>query len=136
MKRTVLIFGTFDGVHAGHRDMLRQARELGERIVVVVARDATVKTVKERLPVRNENKRLQAIRNEPLVTEARLGSLGDKYAAIIEIEPDVIALGYDQMSFTQGLEKFLKERLPNTTIVRLQAFHPEKYKSSFLNNQL
>ncbi len=132
MAKTVLLFGTFDGIHEGHRNLLQQAQTLGERIVIILARDETVQHVKGRAPVHTEQVRCDTLRQEPGVSEVLLGSLGDKYAAINDIKPDVIALGYDQQAFTDKLEKYIGDHLPQTRIVRLDPFHPELYKSSLL----
>lgn len=129
---TVLCFGTFDGLHPGHEDYFRQAKELGERVVVIVARDETVEAVKGRLPRQNEDVRLAAISSHPLVSQACLGLSGDKYRIIEEVRPDIILLGYDQQAFTEELEKALHERGLSCTVRRAKAYKPEVYKSSLL----
>ncbi len=37
--RTVITYGTFDILHAGHINLLRRARELGDRLVVGLSTD-------------------------------------------------------------------------------------------------
>ena len=44
----VALFGTFDGVHDGHRDLFRQARKYGGRLSVIIARDWTVRQLKHK----------------------------------------------------------------------------------------
>ena len=39
MKRTVITYGTFDILHIGHINLLRRARELGDRLVVGLSSD-------------------------------------------------------------------------------------------------
>src|SRR5690606_24320090 len=39
MTRTVITYGTFDVVHIGHINLLRRARELGDRLVVGLSTD-------------------------------------------------------------------------------------------------
>ena len=129
--RRVLAFGTFDTLHPGHLDFFRQARMHGGHLTVVVARDETASQVKGRQPVHSEQERLAAVKQAG-VDEAVLGHHGDKYRVILEHNPDVICLGYDQQAFTENLEAFLKEHDMKTVIVRLQPFHPETYKSSLL----
>lgn len=131
MKR-VLVFGTFDGLHPGHFDFFRQARELGDKLVVVVGRDETVQKVKGHLPKRNESERLELVRKIDIIDESRLGNFGDPYLVIKQIQPDIIALGYDQNSFTRNLPEFIKKEHLNIEIVCLKAFKPMIYKSSLL----
>ncbi len=143
LKRVrVLVFGTFDGLHEGHRDFFRQAlrQAQGEQknpahLVVVVGRDSTIVKTKGRLPKFNEQERLKAVQECDLVSESVLGNEGsDPYKIIEQVHPDVICLGYDQTHFTDKLVAELPKRgLANVKIVRLEAFEPEKYKSSILN---
>ena len=60
MKK-VLIFGTFDGLHLGHLNFFEQAKEYGDYLIVVVARDKTVKRIKNRFPSKNEVERLRIL---------------------------------------------------------------------------
>ena len=132
----VMIFGTFDIFHKGHRNFLEQARRHGDYLIVVVARDKTVEKIKKRLPQNGENSRLKIIKESGLADEAVLGSLENKYKAIEKYRPDVICLGYDQKIFTENLREKLKEfNLSKTKIVRLKSYYPEKYKSSKLRNK-
>jgi len=50
MKKKVLVFGTFDGLHEGHKNFFKQAREFGDFLVVVVGRDSTIVKTKGRPP--------------------------------------------------------------------------------------
>jgi FAD synthetase len=135
MKK-VMIFGTFDGIHEGHRFVFREAKKYGEYLIVVVARDKTVWNVKGRLPARDEEARQADAQKERRVDEAILGSPGDKYRILFSHKPDVICLGYDQNSFTDGLDtKLFEFGLKETKIVRLKAHRPERYKSSLLRNR-
>lgn len=134
MKK-ILVFGTFDGLHEGHKDFFRQAKEHGEYLVVVVGRDSTVLSVKKKLPKQNENKRLEAVQKAPYVDYARLGNEGvSKYEVIKEVKPDIICLGYDQTFFVGKLEDKIKEFGLSTKTVRLAPYKPEIYKSSLLND--
>ncbi len=135
MKK-VLVFGTFDGLHEGHLNFFKQAKEYGDFLVVVVARDSTVERVKKRKPKFNEQDRLKYLltRSREWVSEARLGNEGDNpYKIIGEIKPDVICLGYDQTHFTEKLEEKIREMGLKIEIERLKPFHPEKFHSSLLN---
>lgn len=126
MSKKVMVFGTFDIIHKGHLHFLAEAKNLGDLLVVIVARDATVKELKGELPWNNEHERLRNIKMSGLADTAKLGSTGDKHRVIREEKPDIIALGYDQRAFTENLDKIV----PDIKIVRLSAYQPEKYKSS------
>jgi FAD synthetase len=132
MAKTVMCFGTFDGLHQGHEDYFRQAREQGDHLVVVVARDATVVDVKGDLPGMNEEERLQAVMNHLMVDEAVLGNLDDKYRVIEDFQPDIICLGYDQETFTDTLDIELTRRGLAANVFRCEAFFPDTFKSSLL----
>ncbi|MBI2129233.1 FAD synthase [Candidatus Woesearchaeota archaeon] len=130
---TALAFGTFDIIHPGHMNFLKQAKKHADKLVVVVSRDLTVKELKGRFPENNEERRLKNIKKLPYVDEAILGGLGnDKYEIIEKIKPDVIALGYDQFYYTEDLKKELKKRGILADIVRLKPYKEEIYKSSKL----
>ena len=133
---TVIAFGAFDLLHPGHIFYLEEASKLGDELIVVIARDKSIKSVKGKMPVQGEKIRLSNVKNIDVVDKALLGSAHDPYELIVDIKPDIIALGYDQNSFTERLEEQLKERNINAEIVRLNSFHPEHYKSSHLRRRL
>ena len=129
MKK-VIVFGTFDKIHPGHIHMLKEAKEYGDFLIVVVARDKTVCDVKGRAPTNDENARLKAIEELSLADKVRLGCLGDnKYLAIAEEKPDIVALGYDQRAYVDNLSDAIE---PQVQIVRLAPYMPETYKSSLM----
>lgn len=130
----ILVFGTFDGLHEGHKDFFRQAKEHGDCLVVVVGRDSTIIKTKGRPPKFNEQERLKAIQESGLVDEARLGNEGnDPYKVIEEIKPDIICLGYDQTHFIDKLDQKTQEMGLKIEIKRLGAYKPEIYHSSIIN---
>ena len=126
--RRVLCCGTFDHLHPGHVHFLRQAATLGDELHVVVARDGNVATVKGRPPDHGEQVRRERVENLGIAKRVRLGHAGaDLLRVVAEIDPAVIALGYDQQA-----PPGLAEAFPDCRIVRLAAHHPERYKSSLL----
>lgn len=135
MKK-VMVFGTFDILHPGHINFFKQAKELGDYLIVVVAHDENVKKIKKHYPKFNQSQRIAQIKKIELVNLVIAGLKNDPYLLIKENKPDVICLGYDQKSFSENLEKTLKSMgLNNIKIIRLKPFHPEKYKSSILKKQ-
>jgi len=133
--KKVITFGTFDIFHPGHAYYLRKAKKLGNYLVTIVARDETVKKVKERAPEQNEEERVENIQKYKTADKVMLGSLGNKYEVIKECCPDIIALGYDQEVDEEELKNKLEELgLGHCKIKRIKAFKPEIYKSSKLKN--
>jgi FAD synthetase len=130
--KLVMAFGTFDLLHAGHENFFAQARKLGDEILVVLARDETVKSVKGEAPENNENQRLKNLRKAGWADKIILGNFGDKHKVILKYRPNIIALGYDQFVFTQTIEKTLIDANINTEVVRLEPYQPEVNKSSLL----
>lgn len=129
MKK-VMVFGTFDGLHPGHLNFFKQARKYGKKLIVVVARDRTVKSIKKHLPFRNERERLKIVKSQKLVNQAILGNLKNPYLIIKKMKPDVICLGYDQRAFTKELPKKLKEMKFKIKIYRLRSYKPKIFHTS------
>lgn len=123
--KTVMAFGTFDYLHPGHIFYLEQARKLGDKLIVVVAKDINVTRIKGKAPRQNENIRLARIKELDIVDKTLLGNEKDRLRVVEENQPDVIALGYDQQVDIKALEKRFKGE-----VIRLKPYKPEKYKSS------
>lgn len=133
--KTVMAFGTFDLLHPGHINFLNQAKKHGQ-LVVVIARDKTVKRLKGKSPEQGEKQRLKAIKGLNLADIAVLGGLKDKYAVIKKYRPDIICLGYDQIHFIAGLAGQIKTLNLKCKIIRLKPFKPDKYKTSIIKNKI
>jgi FAD synthetase len=131
----VMVFGTFDGVHPGHRNFFEQAKKHGDYLIAVVARDKTVEKIKGQRPQHPEVERRMMLAENPNVDLAVLGKYRDKFEIIADHQPDVICLGYDQDSFVQNIEPELKRLGLSPKIVRLESFRPDIYKSSLLKKQ-
>lgn len=132
----VLVFGTFDPLHEGHRDFFRQARALGTHLTVVVARDSWVAEHKGRAPQAGEEERRRRVRAEPTVDEARLGEAwpaAKPYGLLGELQFDVLALGYDQEPADDAVREALAAHgRGGVRIVRCRPYQPQRYKSSLL----
>ncbi len=135
-KKLVMVFGTFDYLHAGHENLFSQARELGDEIIAVIARDKTVKTIKGALPDHNEKERMKALEETAWANKVILGDIKDKTTGIRNYKPDIIALGYDQFAFTYLLDKMIIELKLQTKIIRLKPYRPDMYKSSIIKYNL
>ena len=128
MAKRVLCCGTFDHVHPGHVAYLKQARKLGSELYVVIARNENVRRIKGREPDQGEEERMRNVESLGLADDVRLGyagGVGNFLKVVTDIDPDVIALGYDQKA-PPGLE----ESFPECRIVVLEPHCPERFKSS------
>lgn len=130
----VLLFGTFDPLHDGHRNLFWQASALGDHLTVVVARDATIESQKGRKASLGERERLEAVALEKDVQKAVLGDNDpSSYTSLTTISFDTLALGYDQAPSDVQARALLDELgLPGVRIVRLKPYREDVYKSSFL----
>ena len=113
--------GTFDLLHLGHIYHLKEAKKLGDKLVVVVATDSTVRRLKHE-PINPEGIRLNLVKELKVVDEACLGHEDDMYEIVEEIQPDIIALGYDQIHDEKQINSELKKRKLEVKVVRLSEF--------------
>ena len=131
----IMVFGTFDMIHAGHEDFFRQARALSPEpyLVVSVARDSAAKRLKGVLPRHSENERLGTVTAHKMVDNSLLGDEKGHMQHIVTANPDIIALGYDQTGeYVDHLEEELRAAHLSTEIVRLKAYQPKVFKTSKL----
>jgi len=120
----VMATGTFDLLHMGHIYYLKEAKKLGDVLVVVVATDTTVRKLKHD-PITPQEIRLNLMKELKVVDEAYLGHEEDIYAIVEEIKPDVIALGFDQIHDIATIKNELKKRKLDVQVVRLSKYQGE-----------
>jgi cytidyltransferase-like protein len=140
LKDIIILFGTFDHLHAGHEDLFNQARGIATRfenpfLITIVARDKTVKQIKGIDPDNSEKERVENLIKTGWADMVVLGDKKDKYAAIKKYRPRIIVLGYDQFAFTLQLEKLIIDQNLDAKIVRLRPYRPEIYKSSLIRER-
>ena len=127
----VMVFGTFDNIHEGHKYFLKQAKEQGDELIIVIAKDANVAKIKGKDTLKDESQRKKDLENLNTASKVLIGYLDDPYRRIEEESPDIICLGYDQETYTERL----KDRFPEINIKRISSHLPEKYKSSIINKK-
>lgn len=133
--KTVMAFGTFDFIHAGHLFLFEQARKYGDHLTIVVGRDVNVAKVKGEAPIHTEKERVRILKHIDLIDEVILGATQSKYELIGKRKPDVIVLGYDQVAFVDGLKVYCKEKKIDTKIVRVRPYAHAR-KSSLIKQAL
>jgi len=134
MVRTVLASGVFDLLHPGHVIYLSEAKRAGgknARLVVVVARDSTVRKVRNREPVFNEEARRILVESLKPVDEAILGNEPFSFEKIVgKVNPDVVAFGYDQENWMREFLKARKKMKWKTKAVKIREFRSSPIHSS------
>ncbi|MBI2551414.1 NUDIX domain-containing protein [Candidatus Uhrbacteria bacterium] len=116
-----LIFGTFDRFHEGHRFFLDQAiKEGGGELVVSVALDDHVRTLKKKEPTESQQVRLGVVSAQPGVRRAVLSdeALG-AYGILSTQRIRTIVVGYDQQGLWDDLQRFLARAHHSFRLVRL-----------------
>ncbi len=118
--KVIMAGGVFDILHIGHLETLEAARALGDVLVVIIARDATVRRSKKRNVITPEKLRLKLIQSLKPVDIAALGHLDNFINVVEEFNPDIIALGYDQEGLgTQLGLQVVKRELNHIKIQKL-----------------
>ena len=132
--KTVLTSGAFDLIHYGHIRLLEEAKRLGgsgARLVVIVARDETIRKLKGHPPVIPEDQRRAVIEALKVVDEALLGYPDLDMAAVLDrVQPDVIAVGYDQDGIEAMAKKAIEERGLEIEVKRISRFAQDDLDSS------
>ena len=119
----VLAQGTFDILHPGHVHYLREARNMGTHLDVIVARSSNV-THKEK-PIIGGQQRVAMVEALDPVDEAHLGHPEDIFIPVEQLNPDIIALGHDQHHDEEAIETALADRGIDCEVRRASARPPE-----------
>ena len=95
-KSVVFTNGCFDLVHQGHIHLLREAKALGDMLVVAVNSDRSVKEIKgPGRPILPEIDRTTLIAAMEMVNYVTLFAEPDPYKIITALRPNVLAKGGD-----------------------------------------
>lgn len=95
-QRVVFTNGVFDILHKGHFELLQEARSLGDKLIVGINSDASVKRLKgETRPINNVMKRISQLEILPWVDQVIVFDDDTPYELIKEIKPHVLVKGSD-----------------------------------------
>ncbi|HXZ90467.1 MAG TPA: adenylyltransferase/cytidyltransferase family protein [Candidatus Dormibacteraeota bacterium] len=136
--RVVLAGGVYDVLHLGHLEALKEAKRLGDVLVVVVATDVTVETLKERKPLFPEEDRRTLVEGLKPVDIAILGyeDVGFGFEQVLaEVKPDIVAFGYDQEKLERTVAEIIQRHNLKIEMTKLPRFERERYISSSLLRQ-
>ena len=134
MTKTVLAAGVFDLLHYGHIRYLEEAKKTGgpeARLVVIVARDETVRRLKGSDPVIPEDQRRAVIEALRVVDEALLGFEDlDLDRVLQQVRPDIVVVGHDQETIKSQVDKINKVREMEIDIIQIAQFGEDDLNSS------
>jgi cytidyltransferase-like protein len=110
--KIVIVSGYFNPLHGGHLDMIEAARELGDKVVVVVNNDVQ-QVLKKGKVILDEENRLRLIRALRIVDEAVL-SIDEDQTVIKTLE--MLAKKYpdDQLVFANGGDRDGERAIPES----------------------
>ena len=93
--------GVFDILHIGHLKLLRYAKTLGNRLIVGINSDASVKRIKGDLrPINDQDTRKESLLELGFVDEVVVFEEDTPLEAITKLEPDIIVKGGDYIPDT------------------------------------
>lgn len=123
--KIVFAGGVFDIIHPGHIHTLNSAKSLGDVLVVVVATDKTALKMKNRTPLHDQEQRRLLVDSLSMVDLCVVGNESDIFKTVEKIQPDIIALGYDQVHQEKFIVDGCKRIGLNVRVARLQSPIPE-----------
>lgn len=135
---TVMATGVFDLLHPGHLAFLRQAKALGDRLVVVVTNDTVAQRSKGET-LFSASERAELIKAIGFVDEVIIPTETEPsryYLTVAAIQPAIIALGYDQRFDEQQLATDLAQHGLNCQIVRLKQADFATWSSTQLKKRI
>ena len=94
-RRIVFTNGCFDIIHVGHIRYLREAKALGDLLVVGLNSDSSVAKLKPGRPVNGQSLRAEVLAALEMVDYVTLFTEDTPYELIRSLKPDVLVKGGD-----------------------------------------
>jgi len=130
----VLATGVFDLLHIGHLRFLEESKKTGgphSKLVVVVARDKTVRRRKGKGPIVPEDQRRELVAALRVVDRAILGREEiDLLGILKEVNPDIVCVGYDQDEIRAAVTRLVRREGLPVRVVRIRRLGPIGFNSS------
>jgi D-glycero-beta-D-manno-heptose 1-phosphate adenylyltransferase len=96
MSKVVFTNGCFDVLHVGHVRYLKDARNMGDRLIVGLNSDASVKRLKGPLrPIHTQEERKEMLLSLACVDEVFIFDEDTPLQLIKKVQPDVLVKGGD-----------------------------------------
>ena len=95
-EKVVFANGCFDIIHRGHLELLRFARNQGDKLIIGLNSDSSVKALKgNSRPINNQEDRKFVLECINFVDEVHIFNEETPYKLIKEVLPDIIVKGGD-----------------------------------------
>ncbi len=94
-KKLVFTNGCFDLIHIGHIRYLKEAKKLGDVLIIGLNSDKSVSSLKPRRPIIPENQRAEVLSSLEMVDYVVIFNEETPYELIKRIRPDVLVKGGD-----------------------------------------
>jgi len=94
-KKVVFTNGCFDIIHAGHISYLKEAKNLGDILIIGLNSDSSVSKIKSGRPIIPEKQRAEVLSALYMVDYITLFHEETPYELIKEIKPDILVKGSD-----------------------------------------
>jgi rfaE bifunctional protein nucleotidyltransferase chain/domain len=94
-KKIVFTNGCFDIIHIGHVRYLREARALGDALIIGLNSDKSVSSIKPNRPINPQTHRAEVLSSFEMVDYVVLFDEETPYELIKVIQPDVLVKGGD-----------------------------------------
>lgn len=130
--KTIITYGTFDILHRGHINLLRRARELGDRLIVGLSSDEFNAGKHKSSLLNYENRKyvLESIRYVDLVFAE--STWDQKVEDIIKYKADIFVMGDDWEGKFDNLKEHCEVMyLPRTQNISTTLIKAELEPSSF-----
>lgn len=114
MKK-VLVGGCFNRIHKGHIFFLKEAKKLGDILIVVLAHDKNNKKA-YKVSAKKRKKNIQELR---IADKIIIGDEKNFCKVVLKEKPNIIALGYDQ-TLPPGVENIIEKM--KIKVVRIRKF--------------
>jgi D-beta-D-heptose 7-phosphate kinase/D-beta-D-heptose 1-phosphate adenosyltransferase len=94
-KKVVFTNGCFDIIHIGHVRYLKEAKGLGDVLIIGLNSDRSVSSIKPDRPINSQNHRAEVLSSLEMVDYVVLFDEETPYELIKLIQPDVLVKGGD-----------------------------------------
>lgn len=94
-KKIVFTNGCFDIIHIGHIRYLREAKNLGDVLIIGLNSDSSVNRIKPGRPINPESNRAEVLASLEMVDYVTIFNENTPYELIEHLKPDVLVKGGD-----------------------------------------